>query len=182
MEAIAVEELPVNSKCLTVLVDQDTQCNLIMLNAVIINADTLSEERGGIHTYQCSMLPIWLEKGFNTIGWDPNALQTAIQGKSTAFPVLKLDSPSHKMQNYIINHRGRYVPSRVYHCYQYEKTELLPHSMLRLRSMHTPPLLFFESLIIAGSSINKYPELNSGKIGQKRRHSFMLLRMREPII
>ena len=176
MEAIAVEELPVNSKCITVLVDQDTQCRIIMLNAVIINADSPPEVRGGIHTYQCSMLPIMLEKGFNTIGWDPNALKTAIQGKSTASPVLKLDSPSHKMQNYIINHKGRYVPSRVYQCYQYDKMKSLPHSVLRLRSMHTPPLLFFESLIIAGSSISKYPELNSGKIGQKRRHSFLLLR------
>ena len=177
-----MEELPVNSKCLTVLVDQDTQCSLIMLNAVIINADTLPEERGGTHTYQCSIFPICLEKGFNTIGWDPNVLKTAVQGKDIAFPVFKLDSPSHKVQNYIMNYKGRYVPTSMYQCYQYDQMELLPHSVLRLRSMHTPPLLFFESLIIAGSAINKYPELNSGKIGQKRRHSFLLLRPGEPIM
>ena len=132
--------------------------------------------RGGIHTYQCSMLPIVLEKGFNTIGWDPNTLETTIHGNSTVFPVLKLDSPSHRTQSYILNHRGDYMPSTMYQCYKYVKKNSLPPSVLRLRSIHTPPLLFFESLIIAGSSISKYPQLNTGKIGQKRRHSFLLLR------
>ena len=180
MEAISVEELPLYNKCLTVLVDQDTQCRLIMLNAVIINADALPEERGGTHTYQCSIFPICLEKGFNTIGWDPNELKTAVHGKDISFPVFKLDSPSHTMQNYIMNHKGRYVPTSMYQCYQYDQMELLPHSVLRLRSIHTPSLLFFESLISTGSAIQKYPELSKGKIGQKRRHSFLLLRPREP--